>query len=41
MIFMNIYMEQYVYCEEEIDEEEKDEMMKKEQRKDGEDEVKP
>ena len=36
------YMEQYVYCEEEIEEDEK-EMMKKEQRKDGEDqeEVKP
>ena len=37
------YMEQYVYCEEEINEDEKEEMMKKEQRKDGEDqeEVKP
>ena len=37
------YMEQYVYCEEEIEEEEKMQLMKKEQRKDGEDqeEVKP
>ena len=43
MIFMNIYMEQYVYCEEEIDEVEKEEMTKKDQRKEGEEEeeVKP
>ena len=35
------YMEQYVYCEEAIDEDEKEEIMKKEQRKEGEEEVKP
>ena len=34
-------MEQYVYTEEAIDEDEKEEMMKKEQRKEGEEEVKP
>ena len=34
------YMEQYVYCEEAIDEDEKEEMMKKEQRKEGEKVVK-